>query len=363
MKIPGAFCLVICAALGLNAQGDFEELSQRAAAALESNPAEAAKLYQQAVALRPSWAEGWFYLAASLYGEKQYGESQKAFQRAAQLAPENGTVWAFLGLCEYQMGVYPEALRDIRKGEGAGLGADKQFISSIRNHAALIYLRDSNFGGAMEQLEPLARLGDDSPATIENLGVGALGAPYVPPQVPVEKKALIELAGRAAWALSRQRADEARPFLDELKTKYPNEPGVHYLYGLSLTAEAPEAAMKEFRRELEIRPSHVPARLQAALLDIKAGKPESALQLAQAAVQLQPGNPYCQLTLGRAYLSMGQAAKAIPAFREAVRLGPENPQPHFYLAQIYSRTGRVAEAEKEQDEYKRLKTAQQPVIF
>src|SRR5579863_8985893 len=110
-----------CAALQLSAQansdGNFAALPQRAAAALQSNPAEAAKLYRQAIGIQPSWAEGWFYLAASLYETKQYSESQKTFQRAAKLAPENGTVWAFLGLCEYQLGEYGQALEDIRKGE------------------------------------------------------------------------------------------------------------------------------------------------------------------------------------------------------------------------------------------------------
>src|ERR1700761_8122521 len=155
MNYPvGAVFALACAAVQVTAQGntggDFEALTRQAAAALASNPAEAAKLYGRAVAIQPSWAEGWFYMAASFYEVKQYGESRKAFQRAAQLAPENGTVGAFLGLSEYELADYAGALADIQKGEKLGLGDNKQFISSIRNHAALIYLRGTDFGAAMQ---------------------------------------------------------------------------------------------------------------------------------------------------------------------------------------------------------------------
>ncbi len=188
---------------------NFDELSRRASAALQAKPAEAANLYRQALALKPSWAEGWFYLAASLYQLNQYDQSQKAFQRAATLAQDNGTVWAFLGLCEYRMSDYGQALKDIEKGEALGLGNDPRFISTIRDRAADIRIRSADFGAAMEQLGPLARAGDDSAATIEAFGVSALRMPYPAGKIPPEKRAFVQLAGRAAWAFSAQRAEDA----------------------------------------------------------------------------------------------------------------------------------------------------------
>lgn len=367
MKLGAALCVLACAALQVSAQAnstdDFEALSRRATAALESNPAEAAKLYRQAVTIRPSWAEGWFYLGASLYETRQYGESQKAFERAAKLAAENGTVWAFLGLCEYQMGAYAQSLADIRKGEGLGLGDNKQFISSIRNHAALIYLRQSEFGSAMEQLQPLARIGDDSPATIEALGVSALGLPEVPPEIPADQKGLVQLAGRAAWALSAQHAEQTGTLFQELVARYPKEPGVHYFHGLYLMESDPGAALTEFRREIQIRPSHVPAHLQAAILEIKAGSPKTAVELARDAIKLQPSNGYCHMTLGRAYLSLGEIDKATAALEAAVKLAPQNPQPHFYLEQAYRQAGRTADAQREKAEFSRLKAKQDPLVL
>lgn len=356
--------LFFCACLAHGGQADtsFEELSQRAAAALHSDPAEAAKLYQQAVALRPSWAEGWFYLGASLYQVKRYQEGQKAFERAGELAPENGTVWAFLGLCDFQLGRDDEALANISKGERLALADNKEFVSSVRNHAAVICLRRQNFGAAMQQLQPLAKIGDESAETIENLGIAALGLPYAPPAVPADKKPLIELAGRAAWALAAQRVEQAPPLFQQLLQKYPAAPGVHYLYGLYLMESNSVAALAEFRKELEIRPKHVPARIQAAILEIQSGSPADAAKLAQQAINLQPSNVYCDVVLGRAYLNMGQVDKAIPVLEAAVKLAPEDPQPHLYLGQAYSRSGKTIEAKQEQATFERLRSAQDPLF-
>lgn len=294
---------------------------------------------------------------------QQYGESQKSFRRAAKLAADNGTVWAFLGLCEYQMGADAQSLADIRKGEELGLGDNKQFRSSIHNHAALIYLREEQFGLAMQQLQPLAAIGDDSGETIEAMGVAALGIAKMPADIPADKKDMVRLAGRAAWAVYAQRGDEARKLLEELVAKYPNEAGVHYLYGIYLVRTDADAALREYRKELQIRPGHVPARLQLAAVEMKAGAPEAAVKLAMEAVKLQPANPYCYVTLGRAYLSMGQVVKAAEVLERAVKLAPDSREPHLYLAQAYRRAGRAAEAEKEQGEFSRLKAVQDPLAL
>jgi tetratricopeptide (TPR) repeat protein len=343
---------------------NFDELSRRAAAALQRNPTEAANLYEQALALHPSWGEGWFYLAASLYELKRYPESRKAFQRAAEVAPENGTVWAFWGLCEDQMGDHRQALTHIEKGEALGLGDNQQFISTIRNRAALIHLRSSEFGAAMQQLEPLAKIGDASSVTIAAFGVSALGMPHLPSEVPADKRPLIELAGRAAWAFfSAQHDNDAAVLFRQLVEQYRNEPGVHHFYGVYLLARDPTAALAEFRKELQINPSHVPARVLIAALQLKGGDANAAVATAREAIKLQPTNPFAHLALGRAFLKMEQVAQAIPEFETAARLAPEDPQPHLYLAQAYLRAGKTADAQKEKTEYTRLKSAQDPLLL
>jgi predicted Zn-dependent protease len=198
---------------------------------------------------------------------------------------------------------------------------------------------------------------------IEAFGVSALGIPQAAAALPVNKRPLVQLAGRAAWALSAKRDEEARTLFRQLVTEYPKEPNVHYVYGFYLLENDADAAMAEFQKELQINPSHVPARLQIALLEIKAGKPGVAVEMARAGLKLQPGNVFCQLALGRALLGLGRTEEAIPELESAVKRAPENPQTHFYLEQAYRRAGRTAEAQKENAEFIRLKSRQDPLFL
>ena len=63
--------------------------------------------------------------------------------------------------------------------------------------------------------------------------------------------------------------------------KYPNEPGVHFLYGAYLMDVRPEDGIREMQRELEISPSHVGARLRLAEEYIKEQKFDEALRFSE----------------------------------------------------------------------------------
>ena len=62
--------------------------------------------------------------------------------------------------------------------------------------------------------------------------------------------------------------------------RYPKAPHVHYARGVFFLTEDSERALADFRRELEISPSHVPARLQIAFEYLKRGEAALALPLA-----------------------------------------------------------------------------------
>ncbi|HEX4810210.1 MAG TPA: tetratricopeptide repeat protein [Bryobacteraceae bacterium] len=342
---------------------DFDDLSKRASAALASNPAEAAILYRQAVALRPEWTEGWFYLGASLFQTNQYAEAQKALQKASTLAPTRGTVWGLLGLSEAETGDSRRALADIRKGEALGLADDPKFVSAVRNRAAQICIHEADFSAAVQQLRPLAKAGDKSPTTIQALGISVLSIPSDPAHLPPAKLAFIEAAGQAAWAFYAQNDAEAGALLQQLTSRYPSEPGVHYLYGLYLLASDSVAARREFGKELHLSPTNAAPRLQIAILDIQAGKPQEASQLAQDALRVDSQNALAHLVMGRALLDEKSFAQAVPEFQAAAKLSPENAEAHLYLEQAYRHLGKSEEARREREEFDRRKAASDPTVF
>jgi len=88
----------------------FEEVARQAEAARDANKFEqAANLYRIAVRARPNWAEGWGYLASSLYQLNRFGEARDAYRQTTVLTPKNAPSWAFLGLCEYELREYRQA--------------------------------------------------------------------------------------------------------------------------------------------------------------------------------------------------------------------------------------------------------------
>ena len=342
----------------VNSTDTFAMLAGRASAVLRTDPRQAVPLYRQALALKPDWAEGWFDLGGGLYQTNQFSEAEQAFQKAAALASGNGAVWSFLGLCESRLGKYGDALRDIDKGEAAGLPDNLPFVSAVRNEAAAIYLRSHDYSGSMGELRVLAKAGDKSQATVQALGVTALGVPYLPNEVPVDKLPLVDLAGRAALAFYAGTGNEGAHLFKQLVAQYPNETGVHYLVGISLLEHDPNGSRAEFRKELSISPSHVPARQQIAIIEIKNGDSADAAVLAREALQLQPSNALSHAILGRAYEHMGRHEEATSEFEIAVKLAPGNPELHFSLGQNYRKVGRIADADKEIAEFKRLKGVQ-----
>jgi tetratricopeptide (TPR) repeat protein len=352
---------ILTAAAAGAQNASFDELARRASDALETRPAEAAALYEQALAMRPGWAEGWMYRGAALFELGRFREARDALRKCAALAPGKGTTLAFVGMAEYELGDYAQALADILKGESIGLADRPAFVAQVRYRGALIYLRSGNFPQALEQLRPLARNGIQTPEAVEALGLSVLNLRYLPTTLPRERRSLVELAGRAAWAYLAERPEESGPLFEQLASQFPDEPGVHYMKGVFLIDHDPAAAEQEFRKELRIAPSHVLARVQLAQLLSKDGDADAAVQLAGEAVKLDPADALCHVTLGRALLDAGRTAEAIAALEQGEKLAPQVARTHFYLAQAYRRAGRDADARKESAVWDRLHAQQEPV--
>jgi Flp pilus assembly protein TadD len=359
----GALLVCLTAVNGPAQTPSFEDLVRRAEAALDSRPAEASRLYRQALEKRPDWAEGWLYLGASLYGQDRYAEATDAFRRGIALAPSQGTAWAFLGLCEAELDNPEQALADIRKGEELGLGDNWQFQVAVRVKAAQISIRSAAFEEALGQLQPLALHNEDSRAVVDTMGLCALGVPAVLAELSPQRRAVVNLAGKAAWSLANQHPGEAAPAYRELLERYPNEPGVHYAYGLYVMETDLTAALGEFQKEVQNNPKHWPALILLGSLSTRQGDGEAALQALLQAMKLVPAAQrwICHAELGQAHMLSDHLEAAINEFQTAVRLRPNNAPMHFLLSQAYRRAGRKAEAEREMAEFQKLKVGEDPL--
>jgi tetratricopeptide (TPR) repeat protein len=365
-SIPGRFpsLLALLAVLCLHAQtpaGDqFDDLARRAQAVLDSHPDEAIQLYKQALAIRSDWPEGWLYTGGALYKLGRYAEATDALRKGLALAPVFANGWALLGLTESQLDDPDQALADIRKGEDLGLNGNIQFETAVRVRAAQLLVRGSAFDEALSQLQPLAKYPDEPAPVEETMGLCALASPDDIATIPPKRRAVVDLAGKAAWSFATQHPEAAAAAYRQLLAQYPAEPGVHYAYGLFLMETDVTHALVEFQREVQDNPKHWPAILVTASLQIRQGAPEKAMESVQAAMKITPAKFrwLCHLNLGRAHLDANQTAAAISELEPAARQMPASASAHFLLAEAYRQSGRKPDAEREKAEFEKIKVQQ-----
>src|SRR5882672_7004644 len=326
----------------------FDDISKRAGEAWSSNQfEEAAHLYRQAVGLKPSWAEGWGYLAASLYELKRYPEARDAYRRTTVLTPKNGPSWAFTGLCEYELRDYRHAFDDLAKAEQLGLGTDLSLQSRVKYRLSLLWITAGQFELGLKEIAWFADQNDPNPDAIQATGLSVLRMPLFPYEVPADKRDLVMKAGQAGWEMNSHRLEESRKLYDELANAYPTEPNVHYAYGFLLAFLDQEEAIKQFQKELDLTPSHVPSMVQAAFIYLKMGQLDPSRELAQRAMKLDPKNYAPHNILGRILVEEKKYASGIVELETAGKLAPGHPGNHFNLAQAYQRVGRKADAARE----------------
>ena len=316
---------------------------------------EAIQSYTDALKIQPKWPDGWWYMGAIFYEKDRYLEARDAFRKLVALQPNRGPVWGMLGLCEFQTRDYEQAVTSLQRGRALGFDGNKELESVVRYHTALLYIRFEYFEIGYEILREFLKLGNNNSAKIrEAFGLVILRMPFLPNEVPADKREEVLLAGQAGMGMAARRLDEARKAFETLVSRYPNDPNVHYSFGVFQLGQDADAALKEFKRALELQPAHQPAMVQMAFEYLKRDQYNDALPLAERAVQLAPKMYPARNVLGRVLLELGQTDRSIKELEEGVRLAPNIPEMHFALARAYTRAGRKEDAAREREIFKKL---------
>ncbi len=308
----------------------FEEIARRATEAREKDQIEEAiRWYRQGAQLRPHWDEGLWYLGTLLYDQDQYAEARDAFRRFLAVKPDVGPAWGLRGLCEFRLKEYDAALQSLTKGRTLGYGTNTAVQRAAWFHEAILRIRASEFELAVQPLTWLARSEPESKHLVEAAGLMLLRLPKLPDEIPDEKRELVTLAGRAAYAHLAREGKEAKERFRELLERFPTAPNVHYAYGIFLLVSDSDAAIAELRNA-------------------------GALPPAEEAVKLAPGLFASHHALGRALAETGDLERGIRELEAAARLAPDSPEMHFALARAYAKAGRKADAERERATFSEL---------
>jgi tetratricopeptide (TPR) repeat protein len=327
----------------------FEELAAQAAAARTANDIpKALDLYHQAVAVKPDWSEGWWFLGTLAYDSDQYKTGARAFSEFVRLDDKVAMGWGFLGLCEFETGEHEHSLEHIRRALKIGTAIEPSIDQVLRFHEVLLLTKLGLFDQATPRLQPFARRGVKNQMLLSAVGLTALRRALLPNEVPPSDQPLIAAAGQAAYFWMAGDSTKTDPAFKALLDTYPKAPGVHYLYASYLLSYRPvEEALGEFKRELEVNPHSADARATVALLMVRANALSAALPIARQAAQDGPTCPIAQYAYGLILASDGNLPDAIVRLETAERLDPANIEYHMGLAGVYSKAGRNDDARRE----------------
>jgi len=335
--------------------GNFEQLAEAARHAQAENRNDAAiHLYQQALKLKPDWDEGLWYLGTLLYEKDDDRAACQALRQFVALDPKAGYGWALLGMSEFQLREYTRALDHLQQSLVIGLGDNRKMAVKVYYLTAILLARSEQFDESMNLLFSLSASGDPTPPLVEPLGLAALRMPFLPTEIPADRRAMVRLAGAAAIALKAQRYAEAEKLFGELETEYPNQPGVHFLIGAYLLGARPDDGIKEMKQEIEVSPSHVPARIRLAEEYLKRQDMELATSFAQEALKLAPDDPLAHLVLGETLVAKGEMTRGILQLETARDHSPETVRIHWDLIRAYTAAGRDQDVRREKSEIERL---------
>lgn len=339
---------------------DFQTLHAQAAAAREAERLdEALDLYRRATALKPSWAEGWWYIGTILYDRNRYSEAAEAFRKAAALTPKDGTSDVMLGLCERELGQDGQALLHIQAGNAKGISGDAQFRQVVLFSEAALLQSMGKFENAQQRLYALCLGGAQAREVTKTLGMTVLRITGKGPPPGSPEAAVTQQVGEAQCLAGQKKYEDARLRYSSVVSRYPDFPNIHYAYGRFLIEAGDAAAgIDELKGEIAANPSHVIARLQIAAAHYKTDS-AAGLRYAEEAVKIDPRIPMGHYLLGLLLLDTGDAVRAIPELEAARKSFPLEAKVYLALGSAYARAGREQDAARARMEFQKLSKEKQ----
>jgi tetratricopeptide (TPR) repeat protein len=334
------------------ARPTFEQLAARATAARKAGrDSDALRLYQDALRLKASWTDGWWNLGSIYYEREDFAKARDAFKKLVALDKKAMPAYILLGISEYKLHDYELALEHLDTAHSMGLPPDHPLGKAAVYHLALLLNREGQYEAAAGVLLSAPENKVTSPATLIAIGLTGLRLPKLPEDLSPQEK---ELAGQVGRALAAPET-EATDLLQKLLASHPDQPNLHYLYGMVLLHGDSVAAIAEFQKELDRDPRHVASLLAIVREKERQAQFAEALAYAQRAVVAEPGNYAAHAIMGRVLVALDKVGDGLHELELARQIEPNSPQIYFALASAYAKMGRPEDAEKARAEFLRLK--------
>ncbi|MHB1698832.1 MAG: tetratricopeptide repeat protein [Acidobacteriaceae bacterium] len=338
----------------------FDALAHKAEAARDANRLdEAVGLYQRALALRPSWKEGWWSLGTIQYDRNHYAEAKRALRKVVAQDPESGTARLMLGLSEFELGEDDAALREFELAKKQSLAPDTQMLDVMFFHEGVLLRRARKFEAAAQVLQDLCARNPSDGEIVRELGMVALRIPdklYPAPTTSTGEAA--QRLGEARCRIAQKQFEAAQQIAKDVAAQFPQEPNVHYAYGrVLLDSNDPTAAIGSFEEEIKNQPNDVFSRLEIAAAEYRMDS-AAGIPYAEAAVRLDPRVPIGHYLLGLLLVDVGQYETAVPQLEIARETFSDDSRVYFALAKAYTHVGRSDDAAQARKRFLQLSQEQ-----
>ncbi len=358
-------CVMAATSVNADNRPVLDGLRSKAEAALKSGDVQTATaLLEQGLKIDPEWKDGLWAMGLALYQVDRYEAALPYVAHLSRIDGSKGAAWALLGICEFQLGRFPSAIEHLDRADRLGIPTNEglQFAALLDRGLARIQL--GHFGTAAELLGRLAPRQDaeERDRLVTALGYAALSLKLDEPLTP-ERLEQVTIVGKAYYESAAGNHAAASMIFEKLYQTYPQTSLLHYAHGsLLLTWLEDEAAEQEFRAELAIVPDSFLARLGLAYVAVQSGAadPAAGLVWAREAVRMRPDSYPAHLYLGQLLLLSREPAAAIVELEAARQLSPSASTVPFALAKAYRALKRDREADRELEEFRRLKALEEP---
>lgn len=307
----------------------------------------AEQVYRQIVRADAGNPQIWYLLGTVQRGQGKIGEAIASLQQAVWLKPNYAEAHAQLGLAladhgqlEEAVSNYHQALRvksddvETRYALGSALAALGKLDQCVVHLDQVIRLQPDHVDGytslgialarqgkleeAVGHLQQALRLRPDYAKAHNNLGV-----------------ALAELG---------KRDEAARAWREAIRLK-PDYAEAHFNLAVTLAEQRqPDEAITEYEKAIVLRPDYAEAYNNLGLALVEHGRHVEATAVLRQAIRLKPDYPEAYNNLGLALVEQGLFPETIAAYHEALRLRPSYVEAHNNFGTVLAAMGRTEEA-------------------
>jgi tetratricopeptide (TPR) repeat protein len=274
---------------------------------------EAITHFQEALQIKPDYAQAWYNLGNALLQKGQVDEAITHFQKALQIKPDYAGAYNNLGYALLQKGQGDEAIAHFQ--EALQIKPD---YAQARYNLGYALLQKGQGDEAIAYFQEALQIKPDYAEAWYNLG----------------------------YALFQKgQVDEAIAHYQKALQIKPDDAEAHNNLGNALLQKGQvDEAIAHYQKALQIKPDDAEAHNNLGCVLLQRGQVDEAIVHYQKALQIKPDNAKAHNNLGSALLIKGQVDEAIAHYQKALQIKSDDAEVHNNLGYILLQKGKVDEA-------------------